>query len=167
MCWGDSPFSCIIIIITVIVIISIIIIGLHACRVRRALENTCLPLKEGSPDAVLTHGRGLLQVSEPYLSASVYICGSANPHYGSVSLCACAVWQAWSSSSPYTPCPASAALLSHRIGLTLLGSTANPKPARGFHLSPAVSLLCLLLCLVCMLETLPKRPCTRYSVTMP
>ena len=30
---------------------------------RRALENTCLPLKEGSPDAILTHGRGLLQVS--------------------------------------------------------------------------------------------------------
>lgn len=30
---------------------------------RRAVENTCLPVKEGSPDSVLTHGRGLLQAS--------------------------------------------------------------------------------------------------------
>lgn len=31
-------------------------------RVRRAVENTCLPLGGDSPDAVLTYGRGLLQV---------------------------------------------------------------------------------------------------------
>ena len=32
-----------------------------ACRVRRALENTCKPVGDG-PDAALTYGRGLLQV---------------------------------------------------------------------------------------------------------
>lgn len=31
-------------------------------RVRRAVENTCTPLGGDSPDAVLTYGRGLLQV---------------------------------------------------------------------------------------------------------
>lgn len=31
-------------------------------RVRRAVENTCLPLGGDAPDAVLTYGRGLLQV---------------------------------------------------------------------------------------------------------
>lgn len=30
---------------------------------RRGVENTCLPVAEGSADSVLTHGRGLLQVS--------------------------------------------------------------------------------------------------------
>lgn len=35
-------------------------------RIRRAVENTCLPVKEGSPDSVLTHGRGLLQVDAAY-----------------------------------------------------------------------------------------------------
>ena len=34
---------------------------LRACRVRRALENTCKPVGDG-PDAALTYGRGLLQV---------------------------------------------------------------------------------------------------------
>lgn len=34
---------------------------LCACRVRRALENTCKPVGDG-PDAALTYGRGLLQV---------------------------------------------------------------------------------------------------------
>ena len=29
---------------------------------RRAVENTCLPVAPGSPDGVLTYGRGLLQV---------------------------------------------------------------------------------------------------------
>lgn len=33
-----------------------------AGRVRRALENTCTPLGGGAPDAVLTYGRGLIQV---------------------------------------------------------------------------------------------------------
>ncbi|CAL8469996.1 g9538 [Coccomyxa elongata] len=33
-------------------------------RVRRALENTCLPLGGDAPDAVLTYGRGLLQVDK-------------------------------------------------------------------------------------------------------
>lgn len=32
-------------------------------RVRRAVEATCMPLGGSSPDAVLTYGRGLLQVS--------------------------------------------------------------------------------------------------------
>ena len=32
------------------------------CRVRRALENTCQVLGDDSADAVLTYGRGLLQV---------------------------------------------------------------------------------------------------------
>jgi tripeptidyl-peptidase-2 len=32
-------------------------------RVRRAVEATCQPLGGSSPDAVLTYGRGLLQVS--------------------------------------------------------------------------------------------------------
>lgn len=31
-------------------------------RVRRALENTCVPLGGDAPDAVLTYGRGLIQV---------------------------------------------------------------------------------------------------------
>jgi hypothetical protein len=31
-------------------------------RVRRAVENTCLPVAAGEPDALLTYGRGLLQV---------------------------------------------------------------------------------------------------------
>lgn len=31
-------------------------------NVRRALENTCLPLGGDAPDAVLTYGRGLMQV---------------------------------------------------------------------------------------------------------
>lgn len=31
-------------------------------RVRRAVEATCSPLGGGAPDAVLTYGRGLLQV---------------------------------------------------------------------------------------------------------
>jgi hypothetical protein len=31
-------------------------------RVRRAVEATCMPLGGSSPDAVLTYGRGLLQV---------------------------------------------------------------------------------------------------------
>ena len=33
-----------------------------ACRVRRALENTCQVIEEQKSDAVLTYGRGLLQV---------------------------------------------------------------------------------------------------------
>ena len=32
------------------------------CRVRRALENTCQVLGDDNADAVLTYGRGLLQV---------------------------------------------------------------------------------------------------------
>lgn len=32
-------------------------------RVRRAVENTCMPLGGASPDAVLTYGRGMLQVN--------------------------------------------------------------------------------------------------------
>ncbi len=32
------------------------------CRVRRALENTCQVIEEQKSDAVLTYGRGLLQV---------------------------------------------------------------------------------------------------------
>ncbi|MEW5301337.1 MAG: hypothetical protein WDW36_004201 [Sanguina aurantia] len=35
-------------------------------RVRRAVENTCLPLGGDAPDAVLTYGRGLLQVPEAF-----------------------------------------------------------------------------------------------------
>ncbi len=31
-------------------------------RIRRAVENTALPVAEGSPDSALTYGRGLLQV---------------------------------------------------------------------------------------------------------
>jgi tripeptidyl-peptidase-2 len=31
-------------------------------RVRRAVENTCQAVAEGDPEAVLTYGRGLLQV---------------------------------------------------------------------------------------------------------
>ena len=37
--------------------------GLPA-RVRRAIEATCLPLGGKAPDAVLTYGRGLIQVWE-------------------------------------------------------------------------------------------------------
>ena len=33
-------------------------------RVRRAIEATCLPLGGAAPDAVLTYGRGLIQVSD-------------------------------------------------------------------------------------------------------
>lgn len=36
-----------------------------ACRVRRALENTCQVIEQQKSDAVLTYGRGLLQV--PYI----------------------------------------------------------------------------------------------------
>ncbi|PRW39066.1 Tripeptidyl-peptidase 2 isoform A [Chlorella sorokiniana] len=35
-------------------------------RIRRAVENTCLPVAERSPDGVLTYGRGLLQVDSAY-----------------------------------------------------------------------------------------------------
>ena len=33
-----------------------------ACRVRRALENTCQVLGDDNADGILTYGRGLLQV---------------------------------------------------------------------------------------------------------
>ena len=55
---------------------------LCACRVRRALENTCKPVSDG-PDAALTYGRGLLQVPclnvilrrEPYCGTeATYAC---------------------------------------------------------------------------------------------
>ncbi len=49
--------------------IALLLSGLLACgqpvaphRLRRALENTAAPLGNGAPDAVLTYGRGLLQV---------------------------------------------------------------------------------------------------------
>ena len=35
-------------------------------RVRRALEHTCIPLGGSSPDAVLTYGRGLMQVDKAF-----------------------------------------------------------------------------------------------------
>eukprot|EP00798_Chlamydomonas_sp_ICE-L_P009787 gene9786-7671_t len=35
-------------------------------RVRRAVENTCMPLGGASPDAVLTYGRGLIQIDEAF-----------------------------------------------------------------------------------------------------
>lgn len=35
-------------------------------RVRRAVENTCLPVAERAADGVLTYGRGLLQVQAAY-----------------------------------------------------------------------------------------------------
>jgi tripeptidyl-peptidase-2 len=39
---------------------------LAACRLRQALENSCLPLGGDVPDAVLTYGRGLLQVDNAW-----------------------------------------------------------------------------------------------------
>ena len=33
------------------------------CRVRRALENTSLPIDESKPESTLTYGRGLMQVN--------------------------------------------------------------------------------------------------------
>lgn len=36
------------------------------CRVRRALENTALPLAEDQPDSVLTYGRGMMQVDKAW-----------------------------------------------------------------------------------------------------
>lgn len=42
-------------------------------RIRRAVENTCMPVGDGSPDSVLTYGRGLLQVDAAYK----YMCRSA------------------------------------------------------------------------------------------
>jgi tripeptidyl-peptidase-2 len=35
-------------------------------RVRRAVENTALPVDPAAPDSVLTYGRGLLQVAAAY-----------------------------------------------------------------------------------------------------
>ncbi|KAG2491863.1 hypothetical protein HYH03_009817 [Edaphochlamys debaryana] len=53
--------------------IALLLSGLHARgsplpphRLRRALENTALPLGGGAPDAVLTYGRGLIQIDEAW-----------------------------------------------------------------------------------------------------
>ena len=37
--------------------------ALTPARLRRAVENSCLPVGERMPNGVLTYGRGLLQVS--------------------------------------------------------------------------------------------------------
>jgi hypothetical protein len=42
-------------------------------RVRRAVEATCMPLGGASPDAVLTYGRGLLQVGAGICMAPSYL----------------------------------------------------------------------------------------------
>ena len=52
----------------------------RAAQVRRALENTCVPLGDDASDGVLTYGRGLVQVgrSSPELSFSLFVWASSS-----------------------------------------------------------------------------------------
>lgn len=54
----------------------------HPYHVRRALENTALPLGGSAPDAVLTYGRGLIQVGlATFEAASICALYPANLRY--------------------------------------------------------------------------------------
>lgn len=66
----------------------------HWCRVRRALENTAAPLGGDAPDAVVTYGRGLIQVLRRLPASrtdtACLLCGAGHSHTTScVSFCLC------------------------------------------------------------------------------